>query len=419
MPTHNQDAAALATPAVTTAEQARAKTASAYSPDLSGHLPPLDGIRGLAILLVLLCHYVTVFWKPEFQAAVGMSEPVKVLYHLLSCGWIGVDLFFVLSGFLITGILYDARATPHYFKNFYMRRILRIFPLYYGVLLVIFLIVPIVQHAMGKHSAVQDQLYWWLFAANIAIAYSGQFQGSIGIYWSLAVEEHFYFVWPAVVRFLSRRAIMQLCAGLIVGALALRIFLTARGYSFTYICVMTPTRIDALALGSLLALAARGPAGIRPLIIPAWITFTLTLPAVLIILLGTPMFYDQTPIAMQTIGFTLQAFCFGSILILSIGRPPGSLFARFFSSPFMTFLGKYSFGIYMLHFMFVGPLSSMFKPKHMGRWVGYLPVQLLLPLLGLIVSSAVAVASYHLYEKHFLGLKRFFPYARTVSPRRP
>ncbi len=103
MPTHNQDAAALANPAVTPAEQASAKTPSAYSPDLSGHLPPLDGIRGLAILLVLLCHYVTVFWKPEFQAAVGMSEPVKVLYHLLSCGWIGVDLFFVLSGFLITG----------------------------------------------------------------------------------------------------------------------------------------------------------------------------------------------------------------------------------------------------------------------------------------------------------------------------
>jgi len=110
-------------------------------PDVRGHLPALDGVRGLAILMVLLLHFVgQTTATSRYEAAVNW---------VLSYGLLGVDLFFVLSGFLITGILYDARDQAGYFRRFYMRRALRIFPLYYGVLAVVFFVLPLVPGVFG------------------------------------------------------------------------------------------------------------------------------------------------------------------------------------------------------------------------------------------------------------------------------
>src|SRR5438874_11818359 len=124
------------------------------------HIPSLDGLRGLAIILVLLFHFT-----PEG----GGHTLIGVLTRWVSrLGWCGVDLFFVLSGFLITGILFDAKGSPHYFRNFYMRRVLRIFPLYYGVLLVVFIIVPLFKTMTADDWRLMNNQHWlWLYAANI------------------------------------------------------------------------------------------------------------------------------------------------------------------------------------------------------------------------------------------------------------
>ncbi|HEV2844590.1 MAG TPA: acyltransferase, partial [Thermoanaerobaculia bacterium] len=212
-------------------------------------LPALDGLRGLAILLVLLLHF-TVYGGPP--ATEGID---KLFYRAAQAGWIGVDLFFVLSGFLITGILYDAKGGENYFRSFYARRVLRIFPLYYGALAVFLLLVP----------ALRPGSFWhWTYLSNVQIAREGwPDSGALGHFWSLAVEEQFYLFWPVAVLLLARRSLMAACWVCLAGSLLLRVGLHLADQE-TAAFVLTPARLDSLAAGALLALAARGPEGLAP-----------------------------------------------------------------------------------------------------------------------------------------------------------
>jgi peptidoglycan/LPS O-acetylase OafA/YrhL len=158
-------------------------------------VPVLDGLRGLAILLVMLHHF--------FQNYV--PEPVwidRLVFGLMGCGWFGVDLFFVLSGFLITGILYDAKGADRYFLNFYARRTLRIFPLYYAVLVLLFVLLPRVPHPLAADyvsDSAPDQLWFWLYLTNFRIALNGGWYSHLvpSVFWSLAIEEQFYVLYPS------------------------------------------------------------------------------------------------------------------------------------------------------------------------------------------------------------------------------
>src|SRR5689334_3654448 len=182
------------------------------NPASGQHVPALDGLRGVAILSVMLFHYVT---------ASGFGEDAWVTRKIIgACGclWTGVDIFFVLSGFLITGILLRAKGSPGYFVNFYMRRLLRIFPLYYGALVVIFLIVPHLVHDVtpGVKRILDSQAWMWGYSQDFAISYHNADYFDVdwmwvGHFWSLGVEEHFYLVWPLLVFALAPRALTATC----------------------------------------------------------------------------------------------------------------------------------------------------------------------------------------------------------------
>jgi len=366
------------------------------------HIPSLDGLRGLAIILVLLFHFT-----PEG----GGHTLIGVLTRWVSrLGWCGVDLFFVLSGFLITGILFDAKGSAHFFRNFYMRRVLRIFPLYYGVLLVVFVVIPLF-HPMTSpqdRRLVQNQHWLWLYGANIpqAIANDWPLESTwvkLNHFWSLAVEEHFYLVWPAIVFAFSRKTLMRICVACIVVALGLRCA-AYFWWNDTAAYVLTPCRMDELAMGALIALAARGAGGIESMVRGArWISAILFLSLMLI-------WYQDMEDVNYTVSLTILAAFFGALLVVAVG---GRIASLVFRNAALRLFGKYSYGIYVFHWLLAPTLEKYASPAKMGAMSGSNFVGVALSMVIAIgISVLVAFLSWHLYEKHFLKLKRFFEYKK-------
>jgi len=364
------------------------------------NIPALDGLRGLAIILVLLFHFT-----PEGGGRTLVGTITRWISQL---GWCGVDLFFVLSGFLITGILLDAKGSAHYFRNFYMRRVLRIFPLYYGVLLVIFVIIPIWRPMSSPedHRLMQNQHWLWLYMANIPQAMSNGWPLKAGWvnlnhFWSLAIEEHFYLVWPAVVFALGRKTLMRICATCMVTSLVMRCFAYFL-WNDTAAYVLTPFRMDELGMGALVALRARGPGGIEAMVRPAkWIA------AILGVSLAVIWLQEMEDVNYTVALTTLSAF-FGALLVVAVG---GKIASVIFSNAVLRFFGKYSYGIYVFHWILAPMLGKYFSHEKLGAMSGshFLGVALSM-VIAIGISTLMAFASWHLYEKHFLKLKKFFEY---------
>jgi peptidoglycan/LPS O-acetylase OafA/YrhL len=225
---------------------------SLHSAAIAGRVPQLDGVRGLAILLVMLHHFAV------FEPACAVDQVVKSATMSM---WIGVDLFFLLSGYLITGILLDTRHRHNYFTSFYARRVLRIFPLFYAVTFFSLVLLPMIPNPKSADfGALSGREWWyWTYLQNYAIAAAGKFQhGIMDVTWSLAIEEQFYVVWPLIVLLLPSKRLVQLCVAMIAGALALRVALAALHVGAIVGYVITPTRVDSLAYGALIALLVRG-----------------------------------------------------------------------------------------------------------------------------------------------------------------
>lgn len=309
------------------------------------HIRGLDGLRAAAVIAVLVFH-VAVRRLPQ-------DRWDELVLMLLKAGWCGVDLFFVLSGFLITGILLDSAARPDYFVRFWWRRALRIFPLYYVYLSLLFaagLLVPQLAHVLGLQGLLGAHAWFWLYAQNIKIAFDGEWiepTGLVGHFWSLAVEEQFYLIWPLLVLYLSRRRLLVLSACLIPGALALRVWLTVFADEGTAAYVSTPARADALAAGAVLALLVRGAAPQATLQgLQRWAApFGLVLVALAAFFDGG---LDHMGRATQTIGFT--GICIASAGLLShILSSPSGRMTQVLEHPALTKLGRHSYAIYILH----------------------------------------------------------------------
>jgi peptidoglycan/LPS O-acetylase OafA/YrhL len=372
--------------------------------------PVLDGIRGLAILLVLAHHLV---YSSGIDRHNSLDLEVFRFAHSL---WLGVDLFFVLSGFLITGILYEAKGAARYFRSFYGRRVLRIFPLYYGFLAFALLFFPLWLPTESAKAMVDNQGWYWLYLSNFYVALQGwQEPSHLGHFWSLAIEEQFYLLWPMAVWALDRRQLLRLAAACFVVALALRI-LQPFGMSTLAAYVLLPTRMDTLAAGAFLALLIRGEGGMRVLgRWPAWIM------AVSVVALGVlyhrfgRLIYND-PIV-STIGYSFIAAMFAALIGIVITAPPGNWLRRVMSSFPPVFLGKYSYGLYVVHVPIIMFLSEAgFSARMFPRLLGSsLPGVMVFCAVGGMLSLGCAVAIYHLWEAPFLRLKRYFPYAKAME----
>ncbi len=372
-------------------------------------LPLLDGVRGLAIALVLVNNLY-----PE-RAAGSTLDTLAV--HLTDFWWVGVDLFFVLSGFLITGILYDTRTGAHYFRNFYARRVLRIVPLYYAVLALIYFVVPHTGFATSEQlrRLHEQRWYFWAYLANLGYALHGSTGFRTDHFWSLAVEEQFYLVWPVLVWLVERRQLIALCATAMVAGFVLRLTWLLAGMSSTWVYMLTPFRLDGLAVGAAIALLLRAPGGVERLARWAPSVWRVCAPLALVLVAAYEIpRSERWGVVLQVVGYPAIALAFGALLVFALTARPRSRMSRLLGGAGMRALGRYSYGIYVLH-----PLVLLFFTQRYGwaasppaLWGTRIPAGLALFALTSVISITLGVASWHLYEQRFLALKRYFPYAR-------
>ena len=365
-------------------------------------IPELNGVRGIAILLVLLYH---------FQGPRPASLP-RILYAPLALGWSGVDLFFVLSGFLISGILLDTNSSVNYFSSFYARRALRIFPLYLITIFAYFDIALPLAHHFGYWRSWNGslQIWYWLHLSNWHSAYGNDVL-LLGHLWSLSIEEQFYFIWPVVILLVRPSRLTYLCSITILVALGLRIAYLHSSFGYEFLHRLTPFRVDSLAVGCLIALLVRNKNWLR--IIETQfrlITFMAVSMLMFVLLFSAKARNSAEAPLMITMGYTSLAFVYGCLVFFAYRNTGSSMWlATRLRSGFLTIFGKYSYAIYVIHFpiavyqreFFARIAERSSESTTLGLWV-------LSPLLGVLVSFGLAQLSWHLLEKHFLKLKKRF-----------
>jgi len=361
------------------------------------HIPALDGLRGVAILLVIP-HNADIF-----SNSAPWLWPVALLAH---AGWIGVQLFFVLSGFLITRNLLASRGHPHYLRSFYARRALRIFPLYFVTLFFGLVLLPqLMIYSPGELASHQHQVWLWTFTSNWAQPFGADVSG-FSHFWSLALEEQFYLVWPFVVLLATGARLLWICVALVLVALLSRAFMQAEGVKPEMIYMFTFCRMDALAMGAAMAVVSQSAPAMQ------WIanqTHSL-LAAVFGVLLAVALYshtYSVFDPHTLVLGQTLLAAAF-TVLVGSVGAiPPGTFghaLRRALEFHWLRRVGRYSFAMYVFHLLLIKAYDTPIR-EALAFAGSALP--LLHALAFIVLSFLAGMLSYHLLEKHFLALKRF------------
>jgi peptidoglycan/LPS O-acetylase OafA/YrhL len=392
----------------------KAGAAAVWPVRSAGRIPALDGLRGLAILLVILFHHTLMRQETGFD---------EVYVGLARLGWSGVDLFFVLSGFLITGLLYDARGGPHYFRNFYIRRALRIVPVYVVFVFFTLHVSPWLWSdtdlaRMGRDAmAERSEAWYWLFLPNVLFALDGNFgHPNLAVTWSLGIEEQFYLLWPLVVLMADRRRLMWTCAALVVAAPVIRTAFVLGGADPIVPYVLPFCRMDALAAGAWVALACRSTTGTAPKL-RGWAR--VVLPAAAAVVFG--IWWLEDPLSdgdwaepvMQSVGYTALALLFAALLALAVLAPPTSRLARALSAPPLRMFGRYSYALYLFHV----PVRRFIRDEYFPvasfpTWLDSpLPGQLLFYVVATAPALALAWVSWHALEAPILKLRRRVPYS--------
>jgi peptidoglycan/LPS O-acetylase OafA/YrhL len=356
------------------------------------HCLALDGVRGLAILSVTLYRLCK-----ELDPT---AHPIlSLIRRFAPIGERGVDLFFVLSGFLITGILLKSRGKPNYFRNFIFRRTLRIFPLYYASLIVGLLVLPELLDTVVFDLPRQEQFYLWTYMSNFRMSWLNEWCfGPFDHFWSLAVEEHFYLLWPAAVLLLSRSQLGILSLAIIVGVGLARTVAALDSRFDVAVSVATFFRADALCVGALLAISLEKsfmPPVLRRLAwIAVWVAFAM---------LGAVAISGKR--FLEVPSTLCPLFCGAGMAILLTSYRSSALVKLFEWAP-LRVLGNYSYGMYVVQL----PLLTLFPIRVMAEFFPSNPLLNGLAYILVLFSSIVllAFASFHQFEIHFLRLKKIF-----------
>jgi peptidoglycan/LPS O-acetylase OafA/YrhL len=315
-----------------------------------GRIPELDGLRGIAIFMVVAFHYL------EQQGNVAAGGITPILQRVVLMGWSGVDLFFVLSGFLIGGILVDARTSSSYFRTFYVRRFFRIIPIYFLWIAAYLVLVSVAGSFLQRHSnsGLTMERGWpiyahFIFLQNMMIVPFAGFTGAwFSHLWSLAVEEQFYLLSPLAVRFFSKRFLTIFLKYLIVAIPMLRILLMILHVNSWLVSVLMVCRADSLAIGMLAAVYLRRE-GFRERLSKQ----TGILCGVLgVLFLGVLALWKWAPQSqtwgMESFGFTWLAAFYVVVLLAALARKT-SLIARTARIGWLRELGRLSYCIYIIH----------------------------------------------------------------------
>ena len=371
------------------------------------YLPVIDGVRGIAILLVLWYHAPFLFRDlPTFSVQQSPWVVLGPFWRMSLGGWIGVDLFFVASGFLITSILIRVREEAGFLLAFWGRRALRILPLA-GLYLVALFILVRLDDPLNILPRFDAWPWYAFYMGNIHISIYGWQPLAVMILWSLAIEEQFYLVWPFLVQMCNAGQILKWSIGCIVIAPIIR-FLTLSMVDYPATYVFTFCRIDALAAGAAAAVlySARDRreqmlASCRKLAAPAMAVITLTLLVPL-----SPSMPQTRPWFFSVFGYSAIAVSFAILLMASL-QAHGSI-KDALTSRILTFLGKRCYGLYLWHVLAGGVAIVTIQPQWSIGFYSHLVLWLALLLM-------MASVTWLCFEEPILRLKRFLPYAGRQS----
>jgi peptidoglycan/LPS O-acetylase OafA/YrhL len=373
----------------------------------SSRLPELDGLRAIAILLVLFSHHLA-------------SVPIPQVRYVIEMGWVGVDLFFVLSGFLIGGILLDQRPATNYYRVFYLRRFLRIVPLY-ALLVVPGLMIlgfGLQSHFAGHSLANQSADGIWLcavFLQNVGSVFGFGVPAYLGPTWSVAVEEQFYLLLPPLVKnFDVRKLLKVLLAAILFAPLLRGILIFTFGGRVAEPCyVLLPCRWDSLLLGVLGAIAFRDAK------FQEWIASHKRRMQTLWWLLGLGsivlLFSSEGRLDPKLVflGYTLIDAWFACTLLLAVMNPSGGLH-RLLSLPAFKPVATVSYGLYLLQ----GPVAAVVKSfVHFARLqypeIGWTATGV--ALLSLSLTAVAATISWKFFESRMIRIGHQYRYQQPAS----
>ena len=376
-------------------------------------VPTIDGLRGIAVLCVVFHHS----YLSTPTSGIRALDPIvdRVLLQVMP---ISVDLFFVISGFLITSILDRTRDADIPVRTFYARRALRIIPLFYGFLLfaVVFM-RGLPERVVGTPASM---IWQFLFLSNVPVGLQLKDAGAMfSPFWSLAVEQQFYIFWPLVILVVPRRFNMRICFGLMVFSVAARIVLAFIAPMETA-AVLTPGRLDGLAAGSVVGLLRRyHPETLLPwkkVMRFAGVVFV----AAQLAFVPLYMWHAKAGVLFWVafMPFIASVFFASAVAGLSLRRDTSS--PKWLVSPVLTSIARYSYGMYAFHVPLIFVLFHLQLAVKQAPVAGFdLPYRITFFILIAGLTYGLGMASWHLYEKQFLKLAPRYRYSgktRAVEP---